>query len=240
MTHEHSAHSAHHHPVSGFGADRAPHYDAQAAMALAGSAALYELGACTLASQLDGQDAASLLFVGVGTGMELLSFLPLEVPNWRFTGVDPSSAMLDVARARLEKEGLSARTHLHLGELQSLPEGPLFDGAQMNGVLHHVDGEEARRALLREVARRLKPGAPLVVGSRVGQDPELFEVELRRWRAKGVSREDLEQRRQGFARMRPIESDAALAQMLAQADFAPPRPIFTSLQFKVFLTRRAG
>ncbi len=240
MAHDH-AHKPHLHPiVPGFGADRAPYYDAQAAVALAGSAALYEVSACTLASQLDGQDAASLLFVGLGTGMELLPYLPLEVPHWRFTGVDPSGAMLDVARPRLEKEGLSARTHLHVGELQSLPEGPLFDGAQMNGVLHHVDGEEARRALLREVARRLKPGAPLVVGSRVGKDADLFEVELRRWRTKGVSLEDLEHRRQGFARMRPIESEAALAEMLAQAGFASPRSIFTSLQFKVFLTRRAG
>lgn len=77
------------------------------------------------------------------------------------------------------------------------------------GGLHHVEGEEARLELLREVTRRLKPGAPLVLGCRVGKDPELTNVELRRWRAYGISSEEL----------------------------VAPRPLFVSLQFKVFLAR---
>jgi tRNA (cmo5U34)-methyltransferase len=234
MAHDHSSL---HHVAPGFGADRAPHYDAQAAVALAGGQALYELGVSALTAQLDGQDAASLLYVGLGTGAELVPYHRFSVPGWRFTGVDPSDAMLAVARQRLETEGLLARTHLHVGELHTLPEGPPFDGAQMMGVLHHVEGNEARLALLRELARRLKPGAPLVVGCRIGMDPVLTNVELRRWRAHGVPAEQLERRRQLFAEMKPVESDAALSGMLAQAGFVTPRPIFLSLQFKVFLAR---
>jgi len=64
-----------------------------------------------------------------------------NVPGWRFTGGDPSDAMLAVARQRLEAEGLLSRTHLLVGELHTLPPGPPFDGAQMMGVLHHVEGE---------------------------------------------------------------------------------------------------
>jgi tRNA (cmo5U34)-methyltransferase len=236
MSHEHTD-SPHQHPMHGFGADRAAHYDAQASIALAGAAALYELGVSALTAQLDGQDAASLLFVGVGTGAELLPYTRFDVPGWRFTGVDPSEAMLAVARQRLETEGLLARTQLHVGELHTLPEGQPFDGAQMMGVLHHVEGQEARCGLLREVARRLKPGAPLVVGCRVGMDPVLVDVELRRQRALGAPREDIERRRPLYAQMKPVESDAALAAMLAQAGFVAPRAIFLSLQFKVFLTR---
>ncbi|MFP2925173.1 class I SAM-dependent methyltransferase [Pyxidicoccus sp. 3LG] len=231
MAHEHSAH----HLVSGFGADRAPHYDAQASINLAGAQAMYELGVSALTAQLDGQDAASLLFVGLGTGAELVPYTRFDVPGWRFTGVEPSDAMLAVARTRLEAEGLLSRTHLHVGELHTLPPGPPFDGAQMMGVLHHVEGEEARLSLLREVARRLKPGAPLVVGCRVGMDPVLSNVELRRLRAHGVSPDQLERRRQAMATMRPIESDAALFAMLARAGLVAPRPLFVSLQFKVFL-----
>ena len=37
--------------------------------------------------------------------------------------------------------------------------------------------------------------------------------------------------------MRPIESDAALFAMFARAGLVAPRPIFVSLQFKVFLAR---
>ena len=233
MAHDHSASSVHP-SVPGFGADRAPHYDAQAAVALAGGQALYELGVSALTSQLDGQEAASLLFVGLGTGAELVPYKQFDVPGWRFTGVDPSDAMLAVARQRLATEGLLSRTHLHVGELHSLPPGPPFDGGQMLGVLHHVP-EAERLDLLREVTRRLKPGAPLVVGCRVGMDPTLWEVELRRWRAHGVSQEELERRRQGLRVTRFIESDAALFELFAQTGLVAPRPIFVSLQFKVFL-----
>lgn len=238
MAHEHPAHSGHHHHiVPGFGADRAAHYDTQAAVSLAGVQAAYELGVSALTAQLDGQESASLLYVGLGTGAELVPYTRFGVPGWRFTGVDPSDAMLAVARKRLEAEGLLSRTHLHVGELHSLPAGPPFDGAQMMGVLHHVEGEEARLALLREVTRRLKPGAPLVLGCRVGKDPELTNVELRRWRAYGIPQAELEQRRQRFAEMRPIESDAALFAMFARTGFVAPRPLFVSLQYKVFLAR---
>jgi tRNA (cmo5U34)-methyltransferase len=237
MAHEHPTPSAHHHIVTGFGADRAPHYDAQASVVLAGVQAAYELGVSALTAQLDGQASASLLFVGLGTGAELVPYIRFNVPGWRFTGVDPSEAMLAVARARLEAEGLLSHTHLHVGELRTLPPGPPFDGAQMMGVLHHVEGEEARLELLREVTRRLKPGAPLVVGCRVGKDAELMNVELRRLRAYGIPAEELERRRQRFAELQPIESDAALFAMFARTGLVAPRPLFVALQYKVFLAR---
>ena len=236
MAHEHPAPAAYHF-VPGFGADRAPHYDAQASISLAGIHAAYELGVSALTAQLDGQDTASLLFVGLGTGAELVPYTRFDVPGWRFTGVEPSDAMLVVARKRLEAEGLLPRTHLHVGELHTLPPGPPFDGAQMMGVLHHVEGEEARLSLLREVTRRLKPGAPLVLGCRVGEDLELSNVELRRLRAYGIPPDALEHRRQALATMRPIESEAALFAMFAQTGLVAPRPLFVSLQFKVFLAR---
>jgi tRNA (cmo5U34)-methyltransferase len=126
-----------------------------------------------------------------------------------------------------------------VGELHTLPAGPLFDGAQMIGVLHHVEGEEARLALLRELTRRLKPGAPLVLGCCVGKDAELTNLELRRWRTYGVPLGELEQRRQLFAAMRPIASDASLIEMLARTGLVAPRTLFVSLQYKSPGTLRA-
>lgn len=237
MTHDHSAHGGHTHIPDGFGADRAAHYDAQAAMSLAGVHAAYELGVSALTARIDNRRPASLLYVGLGTGAELAPYARFGVPQWRFTGVDPSDAMLAVARTRLESDGLLSRTHLHVGELHTLPEGPPFDGAQMMGVLHHVEGDDARRALLRDLARRLTPDAPVVLGCRVGGDPELTNVELRRLQAYGISVEKLEQRREAFAKVRPIESDEALFAMLASAGLVAPRALFVALQYKVFLAR---
>ncbi len=234
MTHSHPGHPPHS-PAPGFGPERAAHYDAQAAIALAGAPAMYELGVSALTSQLEGHDTASLLMVGLGTGAELLPYKKFDVPGWHFTGVDPSEAMLTVARERLETEGLLARTHLHLGELHTLPTGPAFDGAQMLGVLHHLATPEDRLALLHELGRRLKPGAPLVVGCRVGA--QLEKIELRRYRALGISPEMIERGRQARATMLPIGSETDLLAMLAQAGFVDPQQIFASLQFKVFLVR---
>jgi tRNA (cmo5U34)-methyltransferase len=68
-------------------------------------------------------------------------------------------------------------------------------------------------------------------------DPVLMNVELRRLRAYGIPPDKLEHRRQHLAVMRPIESDAALFAMFARVGLMEPRPIFVSLQFKVFLAR---
>ena len=113
MAHDHNDPSTHH-IVPGFGADRAVHYDTQASVNLPGVAAMYEIGVSVLTSLLDGHDAASLLFVGLGTGAELVPCKKFAVPGWRFTGVGPSDAMLAVARERLEAEGSTARSPVTL------------------------------------------------------------------------------------------------------------------------------
>jgi tRNA (cmo5U34)-methyltransferase len=220
-----------------FGAERATHYDAQAVAWFAGYQAMHEVIAATMAAALEGQEAPSVLCVGVGTGQDMLPYAQYGAPGWRFTGVDPSPHMLAVAEKRLAAAGLLERTRLHTGELHTLPPGPAFDGAEMIGVLHHVTGEEARLALLREVTRRLKPGAPFIIGCRVGMDPLLLAVEDQRFRVNGGTPEHLALRHQGMATLQPPESDAALFALLGRAGLESPRQLFASLQFKVFLTR---
>lgn len=220
-----------------FGAERATQYDAQAVTSFAGYQAMHEVIAAAMAASLEGQDAASILCVGVGTGHDVLPYAQYGAPGWRFTGVDPSPHMLAVAEKRLADAGLLARTRLHTGELHTLPPGPPFAGAEMIGVLHHVTGDEARLALLREVTRRLEPGAPFIIGCRVGLDPVLQAVEEQRIRVNGGTPEQLAFRRQGMATLQPPESDAALFALLGQAGLESPRQLFASLGFKVFLTR---
>lgn len=101
---------------------------------------------------------ARVLVVGAGGGLELKLFAESK-PDWRFDGVDPSAAMLDLAKSTLGP--LNSRVSLHQGYIDVAPEGP-FDAATCLLTLHFVALEERLR-MIQEIRRRLKPGAPLVV-----------------------------------------------------------------------------
>ena len=101
-----------------------------------------------------------VLVVGAGGGLELED-MARSHPGWRFDGVDPSQPMLDLAAQRLQSAGVSSdRVALHHGYVQGAPAGP-FDGATCLLTFHFVPREE-RAAMVAEIRRRLKPGAPFV------------------------------------------------------------------------------
>ncbi len=103
-------------------------------------------------------DDARVLVLGAGGGLEIKAFAEAR-PDWQFDGVDPSIEMLNLAQVTLGS--LVARTRLHHGLIDCAPEGP-FDGATCILTLHFVEREERLRTL-REIRRRLKPGAPFAV-----------------------------------------------------------------------------
>lgn len=102
-------------------------------------------------------DDAHILVLGAGGGLELKA-LAAAYPGWRFAGVDPAGAMLDLAARTLGPE--AHRTELIEGYIDDAPAGP-FDGAACLLTLHFLGAEERTRtaAAIRE---RLKPGAPFV------------------------------------------------------------------------------
>jgi len=103
-------------------------------------------------------DTADILVLGAGGGLELKLFAEAQ-KDWRLLGVDPSAGMLDLARSTLGP--LQSRAELVEGTIDAAPLGP-FDGAACLLTLHFLPRDERLRAL-REVRRRLKPGAPFVV-----------------------------------------------------------------------------
>lgn len=103
---------------------------------------------------------ARILCVGVGTGAEIFS-LAQDHPGWSFTGIDPSAAMLDVCRARLEDAGLSDRCQLIHGYAGDAPAGETFDAALSILVAHFVPRGE-RQNFYQSMTARLKPGGYLV------------------------------------------------------------------------------
>lgn len=121
-----------------------------------GFADLQRMAGLLLAERAPGD--ARILVLGAGGGLEVKVFAEGQ-PGWRFDGVDPSAEMLDLARLTLGP--LTARAELHHGLIDVAPEGP-FDGAACILTLHFVEREERLRTL-REVHRRLRPGAAFAV-----------------------------------------------------------------------------
>ncbi|HEV2674575.1 MAG TPA: class I SAM-dependent methyltransferase [Aliidongia sp.] len=217
--------------VKKFDPARAAAYDRQARIALAGYEAMHELGACCLAAALGAGGQRSLLVVGVGTGQEIVTIGALE-PAWRFTAVDPSASMIAIAQERLGAAGLLDRTELVTGEVAGLSD-TRHDGATLIGVLHHLSDAATRVGLLRDIAQRLGPGAPLILGGNFrsyAREPLLLAAWKQRWRQQGIAAEDADAQ---FARIVqgvvPPDSEAEVHRLLAAAGFTRVTRFFNSL-----------
>lgn len=122
-------------------------------------------------------ETAHILVVGAGGGMETKA-LAQSQPGWRFTGVDPSPAMLDLARQAVMP--FAERVDLLEGTVDQAPSGP-FDGATCLLTLHHIDRLE-RLHTLKQIHRRLRPGARLVTANHSATQPD-----AERWMIRSVA-----------------------------------------------------
>ncbi|WP_375408606.1 ArsR/SmtB family transcription factor [uncultured Methylobacterium sp.] len=126
----------------------------------------------------------SLIDLGTGTG-RMLGLLASRAG--RATGLDSSHAMLSVARANLERMGLS-RVDLRQGDIHAPPFGRGgFDLVLVHQVLHYLD--DPARAL-REAAKLVAPGGRLLVVDFAPHDLE-FLREAQAHRRLGFSRDQV-------------------------------------------------
>lgn len=138
---------------------------------------LFRLADCLLARELP--DFAEVLVVGGGGGQEICSIG--QDKDWRMTVVDPSEQMCRAANARAEEAGVAKRCEIRVGVVSDLPGEAVFDAATCILVLHFLD-RNRQLELLREVASRLRPGAPFVAAHLVARDdPGENEWMLKLW-----------------------------------------------------------
>ncbi len=121
---------------------------------------IFKLTHCYLRAILPKQ--ARILVAGIGTGMEILEFAPLN-PGWSFCGVDPSADMLALAGKKISKMNLAGEIELRKGYVDDLKEGEVFDAATCILVMHFLKDDGAKLNLLESISKRLKHGAPLVL-----------------------------------------------------------------------------
>jgi tRNA (cmo5U34)-methyltransferase len=183
-----------------------------------------------------------VLVVGIGgTAQEVISVSRIE-PTWKFTGVDPSQPMLALATDRLTANGLSDKVALHLGTLDTLASGQGYDAAMMLGVLHHVPGDDPKRAILRAIADLVSPGAPLILaGNRYAyaSKPLLLSAWGERWRMHGATDQEITAKLGKILQgADPPHSAEAVFDLLDDAGFERPESFFSSLFWKAWIAWR--
>jgi ubiquinone/menaquinone biosynthesis C-methylase UbiE len=113
-----------------------------------------------MAQYLDAMDvdsAKTVLDVGCGTGVAARAIAQRSRFAGHITGVDVSSYLIAAAERLAESEGVGGVTEFRVGDSQSLQESvATFDAAVAHTLVSHV-GDPL--AVLREIARVVKPGA---------------------------------------------------------------------------------
>ena len=173
-----------------------------------------------------------VLVLGAGGGVELKAFADAN-PDWRLLGVDPSLEMLDLATRTLGP--LASRVELVRGYIDDAPDS-LFDGATCLLTLHFLSREERLHAL-RELKRRLSPGAPLVIAHH--SVPDAVDEKLAWFRrhaafvaSNGVPAADAEATAVALANSLPTLSPEAEVEFLQEAGFTKPSLFYAAFTFR--------
>lgn len=195
-----------------------------------GFAALHRMASILLAERVPAD--GGVLVLGAGGGLELKALAQAH-PGWTFDGVDPSADMLRIAAPTVLP--FAGRVRLHHGYIQDAPGRP-FDGATSLLTFHFI-ARDQRLDTLREVRRRLKPGAPFVLAhiSFPQTEPERSQW-IRRHvlfgAPDGIGAAQLESSQQAIASRLTILSPEDEEAMLREAGFAGVSLFYAGFSFR--------
>ncbi len=223
--------------------NHAESYDADIRFAIPGYETLHEVAAALLTVDLEDRPPPHVLCVGTGTGEEIMRLAPHH-PAWRITGVDPSAPMLAIAERKVASAALSDRVTLIPGSVPDLPDDARFDAATLLLVLHFLPDDGAKLELLRGIAARLHPGAPLILADQHGdltstEDGRLYRAWRARQIARGMPPESADAMFSGLPQVIHFIPESRLRDLLTEAGFTTIQPIFRALVIGAWLTHRS-
>ncbi len=134
---------------------RASNYDAGSGFEIE-----HHLEAIRLAEIQPGQ---RLLDAACGTGRATADLAKAVGPDGRVDALDLTAAMLEQARAKIEKLGLGSRVHFKQGNARELPFADGTFDLLYNGYMFDLIPLDGFQPILKEFARVLKPGGKLVL-----------------------------------------------------------------------------
>lgn len=186
-------------------------------------------------------EQSSLLIVGGGGGNEIKTFGP-ENRDWVFTAIDPSQAMLEAGKAKVQQLGIDERVEWIAGTVSNIPDKAIFDGATCLLVLHFVADVNEKLMLLKKVRAHLKTGAPFVLVSKAG-DPnsEEFKEQVELWKnywleTTGLAEEKVDELIKGTLTEASV-TEEKLRELLAEAGFQRIARFFQTNHFCGWICR---
>ena len=127
---------------------------------------------------------------------------------------------------------------------QDLAADASYDAATLIGVLHHLEGDDAKGRMLRSIRAHLKPGAPLIVAGNhyaYASQPLLLTAWGQRWRQHGATPDEVKAKLGKILQgADPPHSEAAVQKLLHDAGFGDATRFFSSLFWGAWLTCKAG
>lgn len=178
-----------------------------------------------------------ILIVGAGGGMEVQTF-GLAPARWHFTGIDPSANMLALAQDRVTAHGLGDRVQLIQGIPDDLALTPQYDAATCIFVLMHLPDDGSKLRLLQGIARRLKPGAPLILTDGIRDHGEEFVPAWQHYSvARGMPVADMAAFLDRTRSPGSVVTEARNLELLAEAGFSTVTRFFTAFVINGWIAR---
>lgn len=226
--------------VYSFDSNYAEEYLRKSRSTIPGYETIFQIARTWLSRQLG--DRGRLLLVGGGGGMEIESFAP-SAPGWDFHVIDPAARMAQAAAERAQSLGVADRVQVTVATAADLPSEARYEAATCILVGHFLS-KDAQRSLLRDIAARLVPGAPLVLvqlfrPTQNSASAELLECWRQHLLALGEDPAEVQARFKAREREITLLSEPEIAELLDKADFSTPLRFHQALLFGGwFATRR--
>ncbi|MEM8583497.1 MAG: class I SAM-dependent methyltransferase [Bacteroidota bacterium] len=178
------------------------------------------------------------LIVGCGTGNELAA-INQHRPDWKLVGIDPSPEMVMQARARLN--GIK-NIEIKDARIEDLDTEHKFGAATLLLVLHFIPDDGNKLDLLKEIGKRLNPGAALTLVDIYGSSTSI-DKQLQMLKGMLLSENDeatLNERLVAIKERIQYISEDRLAELLREAGFSTPAKFFQAAIYGGWVTRKVA